>query len=186
MTEPRFKTLTPDTMTPEQRRVADAIVGGPRGGMRGPFNALLRSPDLADAAQKLGEYVRFKTSLAPRLKELAILVTARHWTAQYEWYAHNRLAREAGLDPNICDAIAEEKKHAGMPAEEAAVYDFCTELLTTTQVSDATFAVAREHFGEQGVIELTATCGYYSLVAMVLNVDRHPLPEGAVPLKAVR
>ena len=97
MTEPRFKTLTPDTMTPEQRRVAEAIVKGPRGGMRGPFNALLRSPGLADAAQKLGEQVRFKMSMPAPLRELAILLTARHWTAQYEWYAHNKIAREAGL-----------------------------------------------------------------------------------------
>jgi 4-carboxymuconolactone decarboxylase len=186
MTEPRFKTLTPETMTPEQRRVAEAIVKGPRAGMRGPFNALLRSPALADKAQQLGEHVRFKTSLPPPLKELAILVTARHWTAQYEWYAHNRLAREAGLDPKICDAIAEGRKPAGMSAREAMVYEFCTELLATTQVSDATFAKTREHFGEAGVIELTVTCGYYSLVAMVLNVDRHPLPADAVPLKVVK
>ncbi len=186
MTEPRFKTLTPETMTSEQRRVAEAIVKGPRAGMRGPFNALLRSPALADKAQQLGEHVRFKISLPPPLKELAILLTARHWTAQYEWYAHNRLAREAGLDPKICDAIAEAKKPAGMSAEEATVYAFCTELLATTQVSDATFARTRERFGEAAVIELTVTCGYYSLVAMVLNVDRHPLPADAVPLKTVR
>jgi len=186
MTEPRFKTLTPETMTPEQRRVAEAIVKGPRAGMRGPFNALLRSPALADKAQQLGEHVRFKTSLPPRLKELAILVTARHWTAQYEWYAHNRLAREAGLDPKTCDAIGEGKKPAGMSAEEATVYEFCAELLATTQVSDTAFAKTRDRFGEAGVIELTVTCGYYSMVAMVLNVDRHPLPADAVPLKAVR
>jgi len=186
MTEPRFKTLTLETMTPEQRRVAESIVKGPRGGMRGPFNALLRSPELADKAQRLGEHVRFKSSLAPRLKELAILMTGRHWTAQYEWYAHNLLAREAGLAATICDAIAEGKRPPGMDADETAVYEFCTELLRTTQVSDTTFAKARERFGEQGVIDLVGTCGYYSLVAMVLNVDRHPLPEGAVPLKALK
>jgi 4-carboxymuconolactone decarboxylase len=186
MTEPRFKTLTPETMTAEQRRVAEAIVKGPRGGMRGPFNALLRSPGLADAAQKLGEHVRFKMTLPAPLRELAILVTARHWTAQYEWYAHNKIAREAGLAPVICDAIAEGKKPAGMSADEAAVYEFCSELLGTTQMSDSTFARTRERFGEGGVMELTGTCGYYSLVAMVLNVDRQPLPAGAVPLKPPR
>jgi 4-carboxymuconolactone decarboxylase len=186
MTEPRFKTLTPETMTPEQRRVAQAIVKGPRGGMRGPFNALLRSPGLADAAQKLGEHVRFKTSLPAPLRELAILLTARHWSAQYEWYAHNQIAREAGLAPGICDAIAEGKQPARMSTDAAIVYEFCSELLATTQMSDGTFAKARERFGEAGVMELTGTCGYYSLVAMVLNVDRQPLPAGAVPLKPVR
>ena len=186
MTEPRFKTLTPETLAPEQRRVAEAIVKGPRGGMRGPFNALLRSPGLADAAQKLGEQVRFKLSLPAPLRELAILLTARHWTAQYEWYAHNKIAREAGLAGGICEAIAEGKRPAGMSADEAVVYEFCAELLGTTQMSDATFGKTRERFGEAGVIELTGTCGYYSLVAMVLNVDRQPLPEGAVPLRPLR
>jgi 4-carboxymuconolactone decarboxylase len=183
MTEPRFKTLTPETMAPEQRRVAEAIVKGPRGGMRGPFNALLRSPGLADAAQKLGEQVRFKLSLPAPLRELAILLTARHWTAQY---AHNKIAREAGLAGGICEAIAEGKRPAGMSADEAVVYEFCAELLGTTQMSDATFGKTRERFGEAGVIELTGTCGYYSLVAMVLNVDRQPLPQGAVPLRPLR
>lgn len=186
MPEPRFKTLTPETMTPEQRQVADSIVKGPRGGMRGPFNALLRSPGLADAAQKLGEHVRFKMTMPAPLRELAILLTARHWTAQYEWYAHNKIARDAGLAPAICDAIAERKRPAQMSADEALVYDFCSELLSTTQMSDATFAKTRERFGEAGVMELTGTCGYYSLVAMVLNVDRQPIPEGAVPLKTAR
>ncbi len=186
MTEPRFKTLTPETMTPEQRRVADAIVKGPRGGMRGPFNALLRSPGLADVAQKLGEHVRFKMAMPAPLRELAILLTARHWTAQYEWYAHNKIAREAGLAPAICDAVAQGKRPAPMSADEALVYDFCSELLSTTQMSDTTFAKTRERFGEAGVMELTGTCGYYSLVAMVLNVDRQPIPEGAVPLKPLK
>jgi len=129
--------------------------------------------------------VRFKLSLPAPLRELAILLTARHWTAQYEWYAHNKIAREAGLAGAICEAIAEGKKPATMSADEAIVYEFCAELLGTTQMSDATFAKARERFGEAGVIELTGTCGYYSLVAMVLNVDRQPLPEGAVPLKSL-
>jgi len=186
MTEPRFNTLTPESMTPEQRRVAEAIVKGPHGGMRGPFNALLRSPGLADTAQKLGEHVRFKMSLPAPLRELAILVTARHWTAQFESYAHNQIAREAGLAPAICEAIAAGEKPPGMSADEAIVYAFCSELLSTTQMSDATFAKTRERFGEAGVMELTGTCGYYSLVAMVLNVDRQPIPEGAVPLKALR
>ena len=116
----RFKPLTPETMTPEQKEVADRIVAGPRKGMRGPFSALLRSPELADAAQKLGEYARFKTSIPPRLNELAILLTARHWTAQYEWYAHHRLAMQAGLSPDIAAAIAEGKRPASMAGSHPA------------------------------------------------------------------
>lgn len=182
-TDRRFAVLTPATMTEEQRRVADGIVSGPRGGMRGPFNALLRSPDLAERAQKLGEFVRYRTSLPARLNELAILCTGRHWTAQYEWYAHARLAREAGLDPALIEAIAEGKRPGRLSREEAAVYEFCTELLETKEVSDTTFAQARDAFGEQGVIDLIGALGYYSLVSMILNVERHPLPENAVPLK---
>ena len=103
---PRFKTLEPAEMTEEQRQVAAAIIAGPRGGMRGPFNALLRSPDLAERAQKLGEYVRFRSSLPARLNELAILITAREWSAQFEWHAHYQLAMKAGLAAEIADAIA--------------------------------------------------------------------------------
>ena len=177
----RFKPLTPETMTPEQKEVADRIMAGPRKGMRGPFSALLRSPDLADSAQKLGEYVRFKTSIAPRLNELAILLTARHWTAQYEWYAHRRLAMHAGLSPEIADAIAEGKRPGAMNPEETIVYNFCHELLDTGQVSDASYKAVVDKFGERGAVDIIGVTGYYSLVAMVLNVDRVPIPDGGKP-----
>jgi 4-carboxymuconolactone decarboxylase len=177
----RFKPLTPETMTPEQKAVADKIMAGPRKGMRGPFNALLRSPELADNAQKLGEYVRFKSSIPPRLNELAILLTARHWTAQYEWYAHRRLAMQAGLSAEIADAIAQGKRPAAMGPEETIVYDFGHELIETGQVSDANHKAVVDKFGERGAIDLIGVMGYYSLVAMVLNVDRVPIPEGGKP-----
>ncbi len=177
----RFKPLTPETMTLEQKQVADKIMAGPRKGMRGPFSALLRSPELADYAQKLGEYVRFKTSIPPRLNELAILLTARHWTAQYEWYAHRRLAMQAGLSAEIADAIAEGKRPAAMVPEETIVYDFCHEVLDTGHVSDASYKAVVDKFGERGAVDLIGVTGYYSLVAMVLNVDRVPIPEGGKP-----
>jgi len=181
MSEERFKPQTLDEMPPEQRRAAEAIIGGPRGGMRGPFKALLRSPELAEHAQLLGAYVRFRSSLPEPLKELAILITGRHWTAQFEFYAHRKLALEAGLDPAIATAIAEGKRPAALSPAETAVYDFCTELLYTKQVSDTVFAAARECFGERGIIDLIGTVGYYSLVSMTLNVDRYNLPEGEKP-----
>jgi 4-carboxymuconolactone decarboxylase len=182
----RFKPLSPAEMTDAQRKAYEAIISGPRGGARGPFNALLRSPDLADRVQRVGEYVRFKSSLPQHLNELAILVVARHWTAQYEWYAHRELALKAGLDARIADAIAQGKRPSSMKEEEAAVYDFCRELHENKSVSDATYAKALEKFGERGVIDLIGASGYYTMVSMILNVDRHPLPEGVAPLSALK
>jgi len=181
MTEPRFKPLSDAEMTPEQRRLAQAIVAGPRGQLRCPFQALLRAPEMGDLVQRLGEHVRYKNVLPAALKELAILVTARHWTAQYEWYAHRKFAIEAGLSAQQCDAIAAGKRPE-LSAEQAVIYDFASDLLTNRSVSDARFAAVKDRFGERGVVELVGTLGYYSTVAMILNVDRHPLPEGATPL----
>jgi 4-carboxymuconolactone decarboxylase len=180
----RFKPLKPEEMTDEQRKVFQEIAGGPRGGVRGPFNPLLRSPQLADRAQKLGEYLRFNSSLPPKLNELAILVVARTWTAQYEWYAHEKLALKAGLSPSLINQLKERKRPKDMGDEEAAIYDFCTELHEKKRVSDAAYKAVLERFGERGVVDLIGVSGYYTLVSMVLNVDRHPLPEGApLPLK---
>ena len=186
MTEPRFPGIPPEKMTQAQRKAADGITSGPRGSLRGPFNTMLRSPELADRAQRVGEYLRFHTKLPPQLKELAILVCGRHWTAQYEWYAHAKLAREAGVDPAAIAAIAEAKRPAALSAAEAAVYDFCSDLLYTKQVSDQTFARLKEHVGETGVVDIIGLLGYYSLVSMCLNVDRYPIPADATPLKPMK
>jgi len=179
----RFAPLALDDMTTEQRTIADRVISGPRQGMRGPFNALLRSPDLADRAERVGEYIRFRNSYSEPLKELAIIITARHWTAQYEWYAHRRFAEQAGISAEICDAIAARRRPTGMSTEHTAVYEFCTELLQTAKVTDATYAAIHDRFGERGVIDLIYTVGHYSTVAMILNVDRCPLPDGAKPLE---
>jgi 4-carboxymuconolactone decarboxylase len=182
MTERRFKELAPATMSPEQKKVADAIQAGPRGtGLRGPFNALLRSPDLCDLVQRVGAYVRFSTSIPARLNEMAIIMAGRKWTAQYEFYAHRRLAIEAGLSAATCDAIANGTRPQGMQDDETEVYDFCTELLSSGHVSDASFGRIKNRFGERGVIDLIGAVGYYSLVSMVLNVDGVPLPAGETP-----
>src|ERR687894_2542778 len=174
----RLPPLAPERMTPRQREVAEAISGGPRGGLRGPFQAWLRSPEVADRFQRVGEHVRFGSSIPPALNELAILVTAREWTAQYEWYAHHRLAMQAGLPPAIAQAVAEGREPEGMDADQRIVWTFCTELHRDRGVSDAAYAAARDRFGEQGVVDLVAVSGYYVLVAMTLNVSRVPLPEG--------
>lgn len=173
----RFRPLAEGEMSDAQKKVYREIAGGPRGGVRGPFNALLRSPELADRAQKLGEYLRFRSSLPPPLNELAILVTARYWNAQFEWYAHAKLAAKAGLGLNLIEEIENKKRPVKMSGDEAAVYDFCTELHEKKEVSDAAFQAVLERFGERGVADLIGVSGYYTLVSMVLNVDRTPVPK---------
>lgn len=177
----RLPPLAPERMTPRQREVAEAIAGGPRGGLRGPFQAWLRSPEVADRFQRVGEYVRFNSSIPAALNELAILVTAREWTAQFEWHAHHALAMKAGLPPAIADAIARGERPGSMDADQRVVYEFATELHRERSVSDATYAAVVERFGERGLVDLVAACGYYVAVAMTLNVARVPLPDGLPP-----
>ena len=182
MTGPRFKPLPPEQMTAEQKRVADAIAQGPRGGVRGPFPALLRIPALADRVRILGDYVRFETSLPRLLNELAILVVARFWSAQYEWHMHSQHAVKAGLDPSVPAAIAQGQRPARLSPDEALVYDFCTELLYDRDVSDKTFDAAVKRFGETAALEIVSTAAYYSFVSLILNANRTSVPEGATPL----
>src|ERR1700679_238437 len=161
----RYPALVPDEMTPAQRRVADAISSGPRGGLRGPFQAWLRSPELAQRLQKVGEYLRFSSSVPRRLNELAILMTARAWDAQFEWYAHHRLAMEAGLDPAVAGDLAEGRPPNRLQADGALGYEICTDLRATRRVGDTTLAAAQALLGEAGVIDLIAVSGYYDIVS---------------------
>jgi 4-carboxymuconolactone decarboxylase len=177
----RFKPLTYDQLTPEQKTLVEHLYAGERGGMSGPFNVLLRSPEMGDQAQKLGAQLRYHSTLEPKQRELAIIMTGRAWTAQYEWTAHSRLALQAGVSKATIDAIANGKRPANLPADEAVVYNFCDELLKTKQVSDAAFQAAVDKLGERGVVDMTALVGYYSLVSAILNVDRYPLEKNAKP-----
>ena len=177
----RFKKLAESELDAAQLKVYRDLMSGPRGGVRGPFNALLRSPVLVDRVQKLGEFLRFESSIPARLNEFAILITARHWNAQYEWHAHYPHAVKGGLKPEVAADLAQGKRPATMQEDEAIVYDFCKELHENKSVSDATFDAARGKFGERGVADLIGVSGYYTLVSMVLNVDRQPLPEGTPP-----
>ena len=184
LTGERMPQIPLEKMTPAQRAVADAIVSGPRGGMRGPFNSWLRSPELADRLQKVGEYVRFNTSLDKRLNEMAILMTAQHWGSQYEWYAHAPLALKAGLDPAIVNALGEGRKPDAMKEDEAIVWEFTTQLRRARNVDDAIYARAVEKFGENGIVDLIAVNGYYDVVSMTLNVARVAPPDGeTMPFK---
>lgn len=191
----RFKLIPVENLTAEQRVVYDAIRSGPRakagvssatvpGPLGGPFNAMLRSPGIGNIVQALGGEIRYKSTLPNKLNELAIIVTARYWTANYEWHAHCRLALDAGLDPAKAKDVAENRRPANMDEDEAIVYDFSHELHETKGVSDANFKRVVDRFGERGAFDLIAVNGYYSLVSMILNVDKTPLPEGVpVPLK---
>jgi len=177
----RFAPLQWSQMSEAQKTMTRHVLDGPRTAMSGPFNVMLRSPVMGDLAQELGAQVRFNSTLPPPLREMAILMAARHWTGQYEWQAHKALALEAGLDPAIVAAIAAGERPSSMEPREAALHRFCTELLATKHVSDDTFAATKAAFGEQGMTEIMFTLGYYSLVSMLLNVDEHPLPAGVEP-----
>src|ERR1700680_1899068 len=178
LTGERMAEIPLEKMSAAQRSIADAIMYGPREALSGPFNAWLRSPELADRLQKVGEYVRFNTSLDKRVNEMAILMTAQAWGSQYEWYAHEPLALKAGLDPAIGAALGRGRKPDNMKDDEAIVWEFTTQLRRDHGVDDAISARALEKFGEQGIMDLVAVNGYYGVVSMTLNVARVAAPAG--------
>src|ERR1700733_9581139 len=177
----RFKPLTWDQMNPAQKTMIQHLLSGDRKGVGGPFNILLRSPEMGDLAQQFGASMRFHSSMPPRLNEFAIIITARFWMAQYEWNAHRRAAAQAGLSEDIIQAVAAGKRPAKMAADEETVYNFCTEVLKTHQVGDATFQATVKAFGEKGVVDIMGVMGWYQFVSMMLNVDRYPLGPGVQP-----
>ena len=181
LTGDRFKPLTWDEMTPEQKTMIEHLLAGDRKGVGGPFNILLRSPEMGDLAQQFGGSMRFHSSIPSRLNEFAIILTARFWTAQYEWNAHRRAAAQAGLSEDIIQAVAAGVRPTKMAPDEEIVYTFCTEVLKTHQASDATFAATKKAFGEKGVVDLMGVMGWYQFVSMMLNVDRYPMPAGVPP-----
>ena len=171
-----------EKLTPRQKEVHDAILAGPRGLGVGPLAVWLYSPDLADRAQKLGEYVRFNTALEPRLSEMAILLVGRHWDCQFEWYAHEPIAERQGLARSVIESLRIGKRPDGMKPDEEAVYDFAAEFFRTHKVSDKAYGAARKAFGEKGVVDLIGILGYYTLAAITLNASE-TLPPGEPPLK---
>jgi 4-carboxymuconolactone decarboxylase len=186
----RVAPITPDQLSEEQRATYDGITQGPRGAsltqadgsLGGPFNAFLLSPAIGAAAEKLGAALRFNSSLPNNLVELAICVTAREWTAQFEWWAHARLAKQAGVDEAIIEAIRDRQTPEFANRDEKAIYTLCRELLDTRRVSDATYERAAAVVGAEGVFEIIALSGYYGLISMTLNVFEVPLPPGVEPI----
>ena len=171
MTKPPRMPVIPDAaLTEEQRKAVADIVAGPRKALVGPFIPLMRSPDFMARLQRTGEYLRFNSVFEPRLSELAILITARAWSQNFEWHHHRPIAEKAGLRASVIDAIAEARRPDAMAMDEATIYDFLDELIRSRNVSEPTYQRAAAMFGEKGVIDLIGIHGYYSLLAMVLNV----------------
>ncbi len=179
----RLGPIAPADMTPAQRAAAQAIIDGPRGAVYGPFVPLLRSPELMEYAQRMGEYLRYRSAIGVRLSELAILITARQWNQQVEWAIHAPIAAQVGVPGSVIAAIAERRRPEDMLVDEAVVHDFCVELHERKSVSDRVYADALALFGEQGVVDLMGVNGYYTFLAMIMNTARTAAPaSGAGPM----
>lgn len=180
MSAERLPPIPSELWTPEQRRIAQEIINGPRGELVSPFIPLLRSPELMSHAQRMGEYLRYRSAIGLKLSELAILVTARHWDQQAEWAIHAPIAAREGIRPDTIAAVALGERPTTMAGDETIVYDVCTELHRTKQVADGTWSRAIAAFGEHGIVDLIGICGYYAFLAMVMNAARTPAPVSKV------
>ncbi len=176
----RIKLLSPEEMSPEQKQTYDEAIAGKRGKPPAPMMAWLNSPEMARHATRLGEQLRFNTIFSPDLSEIAILVTARHWTAHYEWWAHKRLALKGGLDPNIIDAIRDRRTPQFENDKARVIYDVAKSLHEDHGVSKTLYEKAVRLLTERGLVEIIGLCGYYTLVSMTLNTFEFELPEGEV------
>jgi 4-carboxymuconolactone decarboxylase len=166
--------ISADNMTNAQRKAAEEMAAGPRKGVKGPFVPLLRCPELMDRLGKLGEYLRFQSSLDPRISEFIMLVVAREWTQHFEWFVHVPLGRKAGISEDTIAALAEGRRPSDMSESEEVAYDFCEELLRTKGVAEITYRRAVVSFGENGVIDMIGVAGYFTTVSMVMNVAHSP------------
>jgi 4-carboxymuconolactone decarboxylase len=180
MQSPRLAKLDENNLTADQRALADSIKSGPRGQfkMSGPFAIYLHAPTFGELAQKLGGHLRFKTGVSPRLSEFAILCTAQHWKAQYEWAMHAPMAEKAGLKPETIRDIQAGRAPKKAPRDEMAIYAFVKELYATRRVSTANYNRVKKLLGDAGVVELVGILGYYAMVSMTLNIFKAPLPQG--------
>jgi 4-carboxymuconolactone decarboxylase len=180
MAQDRLPPIAPSLWTDEQRTFAQEIIDGPRGALISPFVPLLRSPELMGHAQRMGEYLRFRSAIALRLSELAILVTARHWSQQVEWAIHAPIALREGISAELISALSEGRRPEQMREDEAVVHDFSIELHRNHEVSDNTWARCVKCLGEQGVVDLIGINGYYAFLSMVMNSARTPAPASNV------
>jgi 4-carboxymuconolactone decarboxylase len=176
----RIKLLSPDGMNADQKAIYEEAIAGKRGAAPAPMMAWLNSPDMARHATRLGEQLRFNTLFPPKLSEIAILVTARHWTAHYEWWAHKRLALKGGLGIAIIDAIRDRRTPVFDDPKAAMIYDVAKSLHEGHGLAQPLYDQAIALLGERGVVEIIGLCGYYTMVSMTLNTFEFGLPEGEV------
>lgn len=175
----RLHLPTPDELSDEQRKVYDEVVSGPRGRLIGPLRAIIHSPELAARWSRMGEFLRYSTSLPAKLNELAIIVVGRHWNSQLEFHIHAEAARAAGLDPACIEAIRLGESPVFAEAAEVEIYDYARLLLQTGRLPEAVHAAVVARWGERGAVELTGVIGYYTMVSLTLNAHEIPLPDGA-------
>jgi 4-carboxymuconolactone decarboxylase len=179
----RLPTIPPAQYTPEQQQAASDFEAARHGKVFGPFEPLMHSPEVMTLSRSMGDYLRFKSAIGTTLSELVILIVAREWTQDFEWWYHYPIALKAGISKDVADAIADGRRPAGMSADEEMIYDYTTELLKNKRVSDASFNRVKARFGDKGVVDLTGVAGYYTLLAMQLNAAQYKIPENAAGLK---
>ena len=182
----RMPAIPEAQMSPDQKRVMDEIAAGPRGRIGGPFIPLMRSPELMNRLQKVGEYLRFQNTVGLRNSEFAVLIVARHWSQPIEWAIHRPIAEKEGVLPATCDAIAEGRRPDNMTDDETLIYNVLEELRNNRSLSNPTYAQLLKRFGEQGVIDLVAHYGYYSLLAMTMNVARTAVPDNGTAVAGLK
>jgi 4-carboxymuconolactone decarboxylase len=173
----RMPPIPLDKMNELQRKYAEEVIKGPRGALYGPFIPLIRSPELMDRSQRIGEYLRYKSAIGTKLTEFVIMIVARQWTQQVIWAIHEPIVLKQGVSPEIIKAIADGRRPVGMSDDEEMLYNFCTELHTNKSITDATYDKVLKRFGEQGVIDTLGINGYYSMIAMVMNATRTAVPD---------
>jgi 4-carboxymuconolactone decarboxylase len=183
MAQDRLPPLSAEALTPAQKKAAEEFAAARGAAPFGPFAAMLRSPEMMNRARAMGDYLRYRSVLPPRLSEFLILLTARHWSQRYEWNAHYEPALKAGLAPEVIKAISDGRRPDKMADDEEILWEFSSELQRNQSVSDATYARVVKAFGEQGVIDATGIMGYYTLLGMTLNVARTPVPPDAPRLE---
>jgi len=177
MAEDRLPTIPPTQYTAEQKQAAADFEAERKVPVFGPFEPMMHSPQVMTLARAMGDYLRYKSALGNTLSELAILMTAREWTQDYEWSVHYPIALKAGIRADVADAIADGRRPPAMSADEQIVYDYADELLKRQQVSDASFERAKSRFGTKGVVDMTGIVGYYTFLSMQLNAAQYPTPK---------
>jgi 4-carboxymuconolactone decarboxylase len=175
----RLPVIQPDQYTPEQKKAADEFLAARKVPVFGPFEPLMHSPQVMTQARSMGDYLRYNSAIGNTLSELVILITAREWTQDYEWYVHYPIAIKAGIKPEVAAAIADGRRPEGLSEDEQIVYDFSLELHRNKRVSDPTFARAEKRFGKKGVVDLTGINAYYTLLAMQMNAAQYQAPKDA-------